>query len=53
MSKVLWYPGHELLLTNIVRAENCTLIDPALTIAEEDIDGFLDSFADVLKASGY
>jgi acetylornithine aminotransferase len=27
MSHVFWYPGHELLLPNIVRAENCHLFD--------------------------
>ncbi|KPJ61570.1 MAG: hypothetical protein AMJ46_00190 [Latescibacteria bacterium DG_63] len=27
MSRLLWYPGHELLLKNIVRAENCYLFD--------------------------
>ncbi|MBU1700324.1 MAG: aspartate aminotransferase family protein [Candidatus Eisenbacteria bacterium] len=27
MSQVLWYPGHELLLKDIVRAENCYLYD--------------------------
>lgn len=25
MSSLIWYPGHELLIKNIVRAENCTL----------------------------
>jgi acetylornithine aminotransferase len=24
---LLWYPGHDLLLTDIIRAENCTLVD--------------------------
>jgi acetylornithine/N-succinyldiaminopimelate aminotransferase len=27
MTNVLWYPGHELLLADIVRAENCHLFD--------------------------
>jgi len=27
MSHIIWYPGHELLLTDIVRAENCYLYD--------------------------
>jgi acetylornithine aminotransferase len=27
MSRLLWYPGHELLVTNIVRAENCHVYD--------------------------
>ncbi len=27
MSHLLWYPGHELLLRDIVRAENCHLFD--------------------------
>lgn len=27
MSYVFWYPGHELVLPNIVRAENCHLFD--------------------------
>jgi acetylornithine/N-succinyldiaminopimelate aminotransferase len=27
MSRTIWYPGHELLLTDIVRAENCHLYD--------------------------
>jgi acetylornithine/N-succinyldiaminopimelate aminotransferase len=27
MTSLLWYPGHEVLLTNIVRAENCSLFD--------------------------
>lgn len=27
MSRIIWYPGHELLLTDIVRAENCSLYD--------------------------
>lgn len=27
MSHLLWYPGHDLSLTNIVRAENCHLYD--------------------------
>ncbi len=27
MSHILWYPGHELLLRDIVRAENCHLFD--------------------------
>jgi acetylornithine aminotransferase len=26
--RLLWYPGHELLVTDIVRAENCSLYDP-------------------------
>ncbi len=29
MSRLLWYPGHDLLLTDIVRAENCSLYDSA------------------------
>lgn len=29
MSDLLWYPGHELLLNDIVRAENCSLYDSA------------------------
>ncbi|MBN2563239.1 MAG: aminotransferase class III-fold pyridoxal phosphate-dependent enzyme [Phycisphaerae bacterium] len=27
MTHIVWYPGHELLLTGIVRAENCYLYD--------------------------
>ena len=27
MSSIIWYPGHELLLHDIVRAENCHLYD--------------------------
>jgi acetylornithine/N-succinyldiaminopimelate aminotransferase len=27
MTRLLWYPGHELLLKDIVRAENCHLFD--------------------------
>ena len=27
MSRLLWYPGHELILEDIVRAENCSLFD--------------------------
>lgn len=27
MSLVAWYPGHELLLTDIIRADNCSLYD--------------------------
>jgi acetylornithine aminotransferase len=27
MTQVLWYPGHELILDDIVRAENCHLFD--------------------------
>jgi len=27
MSRLLWYPGHELLVADIVRAENCGLIN--------------------------
>ncbi len=27
MTRLLWYPGHELLLEDIVRAENCSLFD--------------------------
>ena len=27
MSHLLWYPGHDLSLTNIVRGENCHLYD--------------------------
>lgn len=29
MSRLLWYPGHELLLADIVRAENCRVWDSA------------------------
>jgi acetylornithine aminotransferase len=29
MSHLLWYPGHDLLLADIVRAENCYLYDSA------------------------
>lgn len=31
MNNLLWYPGHELLLPDIVRAENCHLYDAAGT----------------------
>jgi 4-aminobutyrate aminotransferase-like enzyme len=27
MNRVVWYPGHELILEQIVRAENCRLVD--------------------------
>jgi acetylornithine aminotransferase len=27
MTHLIWYPGHDLLLTDIVRAENCYLYD--------------------------
>ena len=27
MTRVAWYPGHELILEQIVRAENCRLVD--------------------------
>ena len=27
MTHIVWYPGHELLLTDLVRAENCSLYD--------------------------
>ena len=26
-AQILWYPGHELILRDIVRAENCRLYD--------------------------
>lgn len=29
MSRLFWYPGYELPLNNIVRAENCDLFDAA------------------------
>ncbi|UCD75624.1 MAG: aspartate aminotransferase family protein [Phycisphaerales bacterium] len=29
MTSIFWYPGHELILTDIVRAENCYLYDSA------------------------
>jgi acetylornithine/N-succinyldiaminopimelate aminotransferase len=27
LTRLLWYPGHDLLLTNVVRAENCRIFD--------------------------
>lgn len=30
-SRLMWYPGHELLLRDIVRAENCHIYDSAGT----------------------
>ena len=27
MTRLIWYPGHDLLLMDIVRAENCHLYD--------------------------
>jgi len=27
MSQIIWYPGHEVLLRDVVRAENCSLFD--------------------------
>jgi acetylornithine/N-succinyldiaminopimelate aminotransferase len=35
MSHVLWYPGHDLLLGDIVRAENCKLYD---SVGREYVD---------------
>lgn len=29
MSRLFWYPGYELRLSDIVRAENCDLFDAA------------------------
>ncbi len=56
MSHLFCYPGHELLIKDIVRTENCYLydyedkryIDPGLTIEQEDIKNFLSTLTDIL-----
>jgi len=57
---LLWYPGHELLLGDVTRAEGSCVydskgeryVDLELRIANQDLEMFLETLSEILTESG-